>query len=82
MIKPIALEDIPRIHKGSYLEDIEQFMHSDAEACEVFQGQNSSPDSIYSAYKSAATRSGYNLEVVRRKIRVFLIKAHLKSVKL
>lgn len=74
MIKPIEINEIPNIYRGHIMDDIDKFMNSDAEACEVFGGEKQSAESLQAGYCSAAKRSGYAVKVMRRNNRVFLVK--------
>lgn len=76
MIKPIEINEIPSINRGRYADEIEEFMNSNMEACEVFCDKNRSGESVYAMFWSAIKRNGYAVKVMRRKNRVFLINTH------
>lgn len=74
MIKAIEMNDIPNINRGHFMSDIEEFVNSGMDACEVFGAKNQSGESLYSAYWNAVKKSGYAVNVMRGKNRVFLVK--------
>lgn len=74
MIKTININEIPAINKGYVMQDIEDFLNSGVEACEVFACDGLSIQSLHSSYASAVKKNGYPIKVMRRKNRVFLVK--------
>lgn len=74
MIKTISINEIPAINKGQVSQDIEDFMNSESEACEVFGSETRSVNSLHACYYQAVKNKNYPVDVIRRKNRVFLVK--------
>lgn len=81
MIKEINIKEIPNINRGKYMDDIEEFLNSGAEACEVIGHKDQSGVSLYSALWNAVKKYGYHVKIIRRKERVFLVKATMRRTK-
>ena len=76
MIKEIKIEDIPgrKIIRDTIIPQIEDFMKSDWNACEVEIGKYKSAASAKSAWNKAIKACHYAIDAVTRQERLFLIK--------
>lgn len=75
MIKYISINDIPKKNHGRIIDEIEEFLSSGKDACEVVSSANKEPGSVYCTYVSAVRRYKYPLKVIRRNNRIFLAQA-------
>lgn len=75
MIKQINIDDIPGIIKrNNAMLDVEEFIRSNMDSCEVISNEKTNVDSLWSAYYNAVQKLNCRVKVVRRKGRVFLVK--------
>ena len=87
MFKLIKMEDIPLSTysgKNSRVNDIEKFLATGADACEILLWQNESPTSVAASFKNAVSRRERyekSVYVLMRAGRVFLVRHPEKRVK-
>ena len=81
MIKSISLSSIPNCERGSRrgyrLKDIEEFLESGRDACEVVLVKDETPKNVWAAYHTACQRNKpYDamVQVMMRRGRIFLIR--------
>lgn len=72
MITKIDPKAIPGKRGGTIMKDLEEFIRSGMEACEV-EGRLD-PRVMYTSYRTAVTRKKYPVRVLMRGNRVFLIR--------
>lgn len=78
MIKPINIDDIPKYSRcNRAVQDVEEFIRSGMDSCEVISNGKSNANSLWSAYYNAVKKLNCGVRVARRKDRVFLIKKDL-----
>ena len=75
-IRQVALSDIPRRKKtpSNLLRELEQFIDSGWEACEVETRQYKNPQICRTTYYKAIQRYGFRIRVMMVDDRVFLIR--------
>ncbi len=80
MITQIAVDQIPdkRSDETVIKGQIEQFLKSDWDACEIDTSHYSSINAVYTAYYNEIKRKSYPCKVARRSNRVFLIREEQK----
>lgn len=86
MIKPIELKNIPTGSprpKNIRIRDIEAFIRSGANACEIITEPNETARGVYTCYFNAISRRQYYkdlVKVIQRNGRLFLIRTEGKRV--
>lgn len=73
MIKVCHIDEMNHATKGKFAKDVEQFNECGADCAEVLP-DGSTTNSMYSSLSANIKRRGYNIRVVRRDGRVFLVR--------
>ena len=77
MIKICNMDEIKNAGSGKFAKDVEQFNKSGADCAEVLP-DGSTTNSAYSSLNGCIKRRGYNIRVVLRGGRVFLVRNDTK----
>lgn len=73
MINICHINEMKRSTRGRFAQDVEQFNASGADCAEVL-ADGSTLNSVYSSLNACIKRRGYNIRVVCRSGRVFLVR--------
>lgn len=73
MLNICHINEMKRATKGKFAKDVEQFNESGADCAEVLP-DGSTTNSVYSSLAACIKRRGYNIRVVCRGGRVFLVR--------
>lgn len=77
MIKICHLTEIKHAGSGKFAKDVEEFYETGADCAEVLP-DGSTTNSAYSSLNACIKRRGYNIRVVLRGGRVFLVRNDAK----